>query len=724
MMMAMTRYMRAVSLGLIAASLAIPASCLAAVPAYPGTPVKEVVHQYGNVHLADSFAWLEEGGSSVDEWFRAQDAYAREYIGGMALREEIFQHVEEIEMAKSVEVYGFNRRMERYFYMRREVGEEVARLYYRDGVDGTGRLIFDAGEIADTDIVHSIQGYQPSHDGQLVGVSIGAAGAEIPDLYIVHVASGDVVDGPIPRVRSTPAWLEDGSGFYYRQLRPDEPGQDPVDRYKRQEVRFHRLRTPVADDPAIVSFDELPLPGMTDVDTASIVPIPDSPYTLAILSHGVDPADSYFFARDVDPARPGEIDWIQICDREDSVESIDYHEGVLYLLSSKNADRREILSVGLEGFDKANITTLLPEGEKILLGFSILSGKLYVTGMDGGIDFLMTKDLLDPATGFEPVKLPMIGRVTLLSNDYRMKDPYFSLTSWTRAPAYFRYDPDSGRFTQSDLRPLGPFDAPKGLVAKRLLVPSHDGVEVPLTVIHHESVELDGNNPAILYGYGAYGRSMRPAFGPMRLAWLDRGGVYAVAHVRGGGEFGKKWHDGGHIETKYNSWYDFHACAEYLIDNGYSAMGRIGGVGGSMGGVLVGRALTSRPDLYGAIVSSVGTHNPVRNHRRANGPANYPEYGSPLNPEELPYVLAMDSYFAVRDGVDYPPVLLTTGYNDTRVDPWMPGKMAARLQQANPEGGPYLLRVEFEAGHGGVGRSAILERVADFYTFLFEMLAE
>jgi prolyl oligopeptidase len=249
-------------------------------------------------------------------------------------------------------------------------------------------------------------------------------------------------------------------------------------------------------------------------------------------------------------------------------------------------------------------------------------------------------------------------------------------------------------------------------------------VEVPLTVIHHESVELDGSNPAILRGYGAYGRSLRPAFGPMRLAWLERGGIYAVAHVRGGGEFGKEWHEGGHIETKLNSWLDFHACAESLIEKGYTSKGRVGGIGGSMGGVLVGRALTSRPDLYGAIVSSVGNHNPVRNHRRANGPANYPEYGNPLSPGEFPYVLAMDSYFAIHDGVDYPPVLLTSGYNDTRVDPWMPGKMAARLQQANPEGGPFLLRVEFEAGHGGVARTAIWEQLADIYTFFFWALGD
>jgi prolyl oligopeptidase len=238
-----------------------------------------------------------------------------------------------------------------------------------------------------------------------------------------------------------------------------------------------------------------------------------------------------------------------------------------------------------------------------------------------------------------------------------------------------------------------------------------------LTLVHLDDLEKDGTNPTILYGYGAYGNPLRPFFSPTRLAWLERGGIFAIAHVRGGGEFGKEWHEGGHIETKRNSWLDFHACAEWMIDNGYTAPAHLGAQGGSMGGVLVGRAMTSRPGLYGAVVSNVGNHNPVRNHRRANGPANYPEYGNPLDPEEFPYVLAMDSYFAVREGVEYPPMLLTTGYNDSRVDPWMPGKMAARLQQVNPDGGPHLLRVEFAAGHGRVARSDALAELADIYAF-------
>ncbi|MEX0324489.1 MAG: prolyl oligopeptidase family serine peptidase [Puniceicoccaceae bacterium] len=713
-------------LALVAAGLLMaPLTAAAKKLRYPKTPVKEEIHEYGNIRLPDPFVWLEDKNDpDNEEWFRAQDAFARKRIGKMPGRDELFERIKEIDEAKTVKISSFNRRFDRFFYLKQEVGEEVGKLYYRDGIDGEGRLVADAADFAASDIIHSIMGYQPSYDGKLVGVTIGAGGSEIPDLYIIEVESGEVVDGPIPRVRSYPGWLQDGSGFYYTQLRPDSPDQDPGDRYKRQYTKFHKLGTDLGRDELVVWYDTLPLPGMSEVDTAYLFPLPDSPYTMAVISHGVERADSYFVARDFDPAKAGETVWTNICTKEDGIESVDYHDGMLYMLSHKDAPRRKVLSAPIEDFDKSRIVEILPQSDKVLSGINVLGGRLYVTGMEVGIDFLMTKDLGDPGSVFKMVDLPVVGRVTILSNDYRMSDPYLALTSWTRAFAYYRYNPEDGSVEQSDLRPLGPFDAPEGMVTKRYMVPSHDGVEVPLTVVHHESVQLDGTNPARVWGYGAYGISLRPGYGPLRLPWIERGGVFAVAHVRGGGELGKAWHDGGHLETKRNSWLDLNACAEFLIEKGYTSRGSIAAQGGSMGGVLVGKAMQADPGLFGAIVSSVGNHNPVRNHRRANGPANYPEYGNPLDPEEFPYVLAMDSYFGVQDGVRYPPVLLTCGYNDTRVDAWMPGKMAARLQQADHEGGPFFLRVEFEAGHGGVARSAIWEEQADIYAFLFWALGK
>jgi prolyl oligopeptidase len=716
----MKRSFRSVRLAL--AGIVLSSAGLGAAPEYPATPVREVVHAYGNVRLPDPFAWLEERTDETEAWFRAQDAFARQRIGEMPGRQELFNRIREIDEAKTVQVYSFDRVGDRYFYLRREIGEEVGRLFHRDGIAGEERLLVDPAQFGRSGGVYAIEYYTPSLDGDLVAVGIAAGGSEIPDLYLVDVATAQARDTVIPRVRSGPGWLEDGSGFFYTQQRPEDPDEDPAERYTRRPAKLHRLGSDPAGDPVVISHDERPLPGLDPVAMPFVFQAPGTPYLFAVLVHGVDRARTVFFARDADLSDPASIDWHPLTDRDDSIEGLALHNDTLFLLSTRAAPRGKILYGDLRDFDKARMRVLLPEGKRVLTGMTVLGGRLYLTAMYGGIDEIMTVDAGNPASGFEPIELPLIGRVTLLANDWREPDVYLSLTSWQRAPAYYRYDPVDGSVTQSPLRPLGPYDSPEGLIVERVLVPSHDGVEVPLTIMYHESTPRDGSSPAILSGYGAYGISQRPAFGPTRLAWLERGGVFAVAHVRGGGEFGKEWHRGGHIATKRNSWLDFHACAEYLIEHGYSSAGRIGAMGGSMGGVLVGRAMTSRPELYGAVVSQVGNHNPVRNHRRANGPANYPEYGNPLDPEVFPYVLAMDSYFAVRDGVRYPPMLLTSGYNDARVDPWMPGKMAARLQQADPEGGPFLMRVEFDAGHGGVARSDIWEEIADVYTFLFRAL--
>jgi prolyl oligopeptidase len=701
------------------AGLLVPSSLSASIE-YPTTPQREEIHTYGTVRLSDPFAWLEEHTApEAEAWFRAQDALTRSSIAAMPDRPALFERIKQIDEAKTVEIYSFNRRGERYFYLRREVGEEVGRLFVQEGLEGEGRLLVDPNAHATSDMIHAIEWYSPSPDGSLVAVGIAPGGSEIPVLYLINTTSGEVSPTTIDRVQWGISWLEDGSGFTYTQLRPQDPSEERVEWYKRKPSKFHRLGTSPENDPVLVSYDENRLPGQSAVDTPVVFAIPESRWSVAMLSHGVDRSRTVFVAEGADFSNPASIEWRPLIRRSDKVESFNVHGDRIFMLSALDAPRFRILEADIPTFAQSSPRVLVPEGAAVLTGLTILGERLYVTSMEGGVDAIAVMDLEDSGGSLEPIELPLIGRVTLLSNDYRMEDVYIGLTSWAQAPAYYRYDPATGAVEMSGIRPLGPYDAPEGIVVERLLVPSHDGVEVPLTIMHHESVALDGSNPTILYGYGAYGNSMRPAFGPTRLAWLERGGVYAVAHVRGGGEFGKEWHAGGHKSTKRNSWLDFHACAEYLIERGYASAGTIGAMGGSMGGVLVGRAVTSRPELYGAVVSNVGNHNPVRNHRRANGPANYPEYGNPLDPEEFPYVLAMDSYFAVRPGVTYPPALITSGFNDARVDPWMPGKFAARLQTTDPVGGPFFLRVEFSAGHGGVARSDVWEEIADTYAFLF-----
>ena len=271
----------------------------------------------------------------------------------------------------------------------------------------------------------------------------------------------------------------------------------------------------------------------------------------------------------------------------------------------------------------------------------------------------------------------------------------------------------------TDLLPKGEFDDLPGFESKEVKVKSHDGVEVPLSIIYRAGIELDGKNPALIKGYGAYGSISSVYYNPLNIAWLERGGVLAIAHIRGGGEYGKAWHHAGQKTTKPNTWKDFIACSEYLITSGYTSHELIAGQGGSAGGITIGRAITERPDLFKAAIINVGDLDAVRMETTTNGVPNVYEFGTVTIEEEFKGLLAMSSYHHVKEGTAYPAVLLTHGMNDPRVDPWNSAKMTARLQAATSSSNPVLFRVEYSAGHGiGSTRRQSLEGRADAWAFL------
>ena len=293
-----------------------------------------------------------------------------------------------------------------------------------------------------------------------------------------------------------------------------------------------------------------------------------------------------------------------------------------------------------------------------------------------------------------------------------------ALAGWTRARQIYAVN-RAGKVTNTGLQPLGAFDAPEGFVTTEVKVKSHDGAMVPLSITHRADVKLDGSNATLLYGYGAYGITEEPRYNATRLAWLERGGVYAVANVRGSSVYGYDWYKAGYKATKPNTWKDFIACAEYLIEQKYTTSERLGILGGSAGGILVGRAMTERPDLFAAVVPAVGALDMVRMETTANGIPNIPEFGTVTKEDEFRALLAMSSYHHVKEGVAYPAVMLLHGVNDTRVDYWHSSKMAARLLAATTSGKPVLLNLDYDAGHG-VGSTKVQRQreTADYYAFL------
>jgi prolyl oligopeptidase len=294
-----------------------------------------------------------------------------------------------------------------------------------------------------------------------------------------------------------------------------------------------------------------------------------------------------------------------------------------------------------------------------------------------------------------------------------------TIATWTKCDSHYEYNPTTNLFTDLELQPKGKYDAPDDLVAIEVTVKSHDGTMIPLSIIHKQGIQLDSSNPCLLTGYGAYGYSYDPFYLQTQCAWYERGGIYAIAHVRGGGENGEEWYRAGFQQTKSNTWKDFIACAEYLIEEKYTSPAKLAGEGISAGGILIGRAITERPDLFAVAIPRVGCLNQVRLETTSNGVPNIPEFGSCETEAGFQALYEMDAFLHVRDGVDYPAMLITHGITDPRVEPWQSAKFAARVQAASASGKPVLLRIDYEAGHGiGSTKTQLIQERADIFAFM------
>jgi prolyl oligopeptidase len=389
-------------------------------------------------------------------------------------------------------------------------------------------------------------------------------------------------------------------------------------------------------------------------------------------------------------------------------------------MSGNGAPRFKLLKTSLAEPDIGAASEVIAPGDRVLDSLTAARDALYINTMVDGVG-----EVLRLAPGRAPQRLdaPRGGAAYVSAVSPLLDGVRIFESSWIQGGVRYRYDPATDEFSDDGLVPPGDFDNMEGFVVREVLVTSHDGTPVPLSILHRADLELDGSHPTIVYGYGSYGISMDVGFSTIRMAWVERGGVYAIAHVRGGGEYGQEWHYAGRMENKPNTWLDLIASAEYLVEEGYTSPQHMAPMGGSAGGILVGRSITTRPDLFGAAVIQVGMLDAIRAETTTNGVPNIKEFGTVTDRAGFEGLLAMSAYHHVADDVRYPATLLTHGFNDPRVNPWMSGKMAARLQAVNRGDPPVLLRVDFASGHGiGSTREQVLSQYADIYAFLAQQL--
>jgi len=531
-------------------------------------------------------------------------------------------------------------------------------------------------------------------------IATSPGGSEDMTAHIFKTATGEELPESLERFEGA-SFSEDGETIYYVQLRKLAPGAPPSDKYKRNQTFAHKIGTDASADQAVFGYDVVPGIKIAEEEWGAIVLWPGSPYALGIVGT-VSPAQEVYIA--LASAIGTKTGWKKVAGYEDNITEFALAGNDLYLVTFKDASNGKILRVPAADPNLSKAEVVVPASDAVLkvsLGQSVVhpaKDALYILETEAGIGKALRLSY-QPGSKPQAIALPFDGSVNDVVTDPTEPGALIDMTSWTKPGDYYRYDPATSTSVAMGLEPESAID-PTDFVSEERRAMAPDGTQIPLSIVYKKGTRLDGSNPTALIGYGAYGDVWMPVFSRRYSEWIERGGILAVAHVRGGGEFGEAWHLAGEKLTKPNTWRDFIASAQYLIDHKYTSTPKLGIWSQSAGGILIGRAVTERPDLFAAAVDGVPCSDMLRFETGENGPDNAPEFGSVATEDGFKGLYEMSAYAHVKEGTNYPAILVTAGANDPRVDPWQGAKMAARLQAATASGKPILFRVNYDAGHG------------------------
>lgn len=683
----------------------------------PTTPRLDVTENYFGTDVVDPYRWLEKTSDpEVVAWMKAQNDYTREALAKIPGRDSLRERVKSLDNAGSI-VYSLQVWGGHYFYLKVEAGSDNRRLYVRDAMEAPERLLVDPEKLTTPDGKHfSIDYFQPSLDGKYVAYGISPGGSEESVLHILETSSGNALPDVIDRAQfGQPTWLPDGKSFFLARLQKLGPDAPPTAKYQKVRVYRHTLGSDPEKDPQVFGYGMGQAVKVLDDDFPFIAYSPAAANALVgVVAHGVKNEKDIYVAAFSDTPTAATA-WKKVADDSADITSLDIHGDDLFLLSHNDASRYKVLRTSLAHPDLAKAAVIIPPSDVVVVNIGAAADGLYIQDLDGGIGRLRRFSYSSgKATS---VKLPFDGAIQTLFTHPTESGAWLELTSWTKSPLWFALSAN-GTAHDTHLVPPSPVDFSQ-IESEEVKAKSADGTMVPLSIVHRRGMTMDGSHPTWLDGYGAYGITNDPTFRPTSLAFLEKGGVFAVAHVRGGGEYGEDWHNGGRLLTKQHTIDDFLACAQYLIDHKYTSTTKLAGEGTSAGGITIGGAVTQRPDLFAAALIRVGDSDSMRSELMESGPANIPEFGTVKEADGFKALYAMDAYQHVKPNTAYPAVLLTTGVNDPRVAPWQAAKMTARLQASTNSGKPILLRVDYDAGHGlGSTKSQRDEEYADELAFL------
>ena len=696
------------------ASLNAPRLAWADAPvAPPKASVRPVTETLHGVAVTDRYRWMET--PSDPEWtpyLMGQNAYARSLLSKIPGRDDLAAKISAVS-GGIVAISQVQTAGPYIFTKLRPIGANTLKLYVREGLGGQDRLLFDPDTLATAGTHYSLDYWSPSPDGSMVAYGTSAAGSENSVLRFMETATGKVLPEALDRAQEgPPTWSGDGGGVFINRLKEGTKHGDP-DHYLDSLCWFHKVGTDPASDVKVLGKGLDAAVEVADIAFPVVYSQAGCDVAFGLVVNGVQ-NEFDLYASPLAAAMAGKPIWKKVCSANDDVTGFVVVGPDLYLLTHKDASRYRVVRTTTADPGFANAKPAAPEGEDVIKGLSAAKDGVYVQTLNGGVSGLYR---LAPDGKRTDVKLPFEGSIEFVSTDPVTEGAWFQIAGWVRPPLVCHVAAD-GAVTQTDIAPKPAIDvSPYDSIEVRVKV--RDGAMVPLSILFAKNLKRDGKAPLLLDAYGAYGIDQDAAFFTRALPWLDLGGVFAIAHVRGGGELGEAWHLAGKGLTKPNTWRDAIDCAQYLIEEHWTGKGKIAVEGGSAGGIMVGRFLTERPDLVAVAISQVGVSNATRAEFSENGPDNVPEFGTVKDPDGFKGLLEMDAYQHVKDGTPYPAVMLTTGANDPRVAPWEAGKMAARLQAATSSKKPIILRVETDAGHGvGSTRKQRDDETADTYAFI------
>ena len=676
---------------------------------YPHTKQEAQSDNYHGVEVTDPYRWLEDpDGESTKAWVQAQNEVTNSYLATISARDKIQQRLTQL---WDYEKYSSPfKRGQRYFYFKNDGLQNQSVLYTLASLDDEGQILLDPNTLS-LDGTVALSGLSISDDGQWLAYGLSTAGSDWVEYRVKNIATGEDTADHLQWIKfSGASWTKDNQGFFYSRY--DEPNEqtklEDVNYY--QKLYYHRLGATQAEDQLIYHRPDQKEWGFSGSVTE------DGKYLIISVWLGTDSKNLVFYQ---DLQQPDSEVIELISEFEASYGVIDNDGDTFWLQTDLDAPRGRVIAINLNHPDKANWQEIIPEASETLEAVGLLNNQFVADYLQDARSQIKIYDL--DGTFIREVELPGIGSAGGFDGKRYDTETFYTFTSFTTPATIYRYDMTTG-VSKLFRQPQVDFD-PEDYQTQQVFYPSKDGTKIPMFITHKKGIKLDGNNPTYLYGYGGFNISLTPSFSISNLVWLEIGGIYAVANLRGGGEYGEAWHQAGMKDKKQNVFDDFIAAGEWLIEHKYTNKAKLAIAGGSNGGLLVGACMTQRPDLFAAAIPAVGVLDMLRFHKFTIGWAWCAEYGNPDHEEDFKILYGYSPLHNLQEGTAYPATMITTADHDDRVVPAHSFKFAAALQVAHNGDNLVLIRIETKAGHGaGKPTSKIIEEAADKWGFLMANL--